>query len=279
MTIRMDQDEKRKLIVAEIEHWRGSRLLPEQYCDFLLNLYMDDQEERPVKWFGVSQAAVRNSSWKTWFTIIGIIGLISFVVFHFTSFPFGMQTAVSAVSVSLFYMLGAVKREKAPVLSYLCFGTGSMLLLVLGVYLMGLKDMGGMAVALFAGLCSLVWMLTGIMARIGILHFSGWMVLFLIYAYVLRQNISDLDWIGLELCWVPVSLVLVWLGWLFHHVNKPVAAVLLSSGVIAWLGAEAYGLAVTEVDPGMMQLFLFVKLILAGSVLFGFRKKWIEWVA
>ena len=26
-------------IVKEIEHWQRSKLLPEQYCDFLLNLY------------------------------------------------------------------------------------------------------------------------------------------------------------------------------------------------------------------------------------------------
>jgi hypothetical protein len=37
-------NEKRNLVVKEIEAWRRSKLLPEQYCDFLQNLYLDDSE-------------------------------------------------------------------------------------------------------------------------------------------------------------------------------------------------------------------------------------------
>lgn len=266
------------MIVSEIEQWRRSRLLPEQYCDFLLNLYLDEGQEKTKSVLGISSGAVKNSSGKLWLTIFGIIGLISFLGLHFTSFHFWMQTGIAGGFVSILYMLGAAQRNKHPVVSYLCFGLASVLLLLSGIYLLVLKDMAGTPVIFYAAICSLVWILTGISARMPVFHFAGWIVLFLIYAIVLRHNIEDIDWIGLELSWVPVSLVLAWLGWLFHHVNKQIAAVLLLAGVIGWFGAEIYGLGATKLSAELLQLFLGVKLALCCTALFALRKKWIEWV-
>lgn len=273
----MDQ-EKRKTIVAEIEQWRRGRLLPEHYCDFLLNLYMDEGQEKTKSVMGISSSAIKNSSARLWLTIFGIIGLISFLGLHFTSFHFWMQTGVAGGAISILYMLGAARRTKQPAISYLCFGSASVLLLVAGLYLLDARGWNGTPVIFFTALCGMVWILTGISARLPIFHFAGWIVLFLIYAIVLRHNIEDIDWIGLELSWVPVSLVLAWLGWLFHHVNKQIAAVLLLTGTIGWFGAEAYGLGLTELSPGHLQLSLGVKLAVCCGVLFGLRKKWIEWV-
>lgn len=39
-------DQKKKIIVAEIENWRKNHLLPEHYCIFLLNLYTEGEAER-----------------------------------------------------------------------------------------------------------------------------------------------------------------------------------------------------------------------------------------
>lgn len=275
----MDQ-EKRKIIVTEIEHWRRSKLLPGQYCDFLLNLYMDEEQDQDKgkSVLGFSTSSVKNSSGKAWLTIFGIIGLLSFLGLHFTSFQFWMQTGVAAAIVSILYMLGAVQRNKQPGLSYLAFGAASVLLLTAGLYLLPAKGYGDTAVVFYIAFCSMVWILTGISGRMPVFHFAGWVVLFLIYALVLRHNITDIDWIGLELSWVPVSLVLLWLGWLFHHVNKQIASILLLAGVLAWFGAEAYGFAATELPAGLLQSLLLAKLALCCGVMFGWRKKWIEWV-
>jgi hypothetical protein len=270
--------EKRKTIVAEIEHWRKSRLLPEHYCDFLLNLYMDEGQEKSKSVMGLSSSSVKNSSGKLWLTIFGIIGLISFLGLHFTSFHFWMQTGVAGGIISILYMIGAAQRSKQPAVSYLCFGSSSVLLLLMGLYFLNAKGWNGTPVIFYVAICSMVWILTGIAARMPVFHFAGWIVLFLIYAIVLRHNIEDIDWIGLELSWVPVSLVLAWLGWLFHHVNKQIAAVLLLAGIIGWFGAEAYGLGMTELSPELLQLLLGLKLAVCCGVLFGLRKKWIEWV-
>ncbi|WP_438446242.1 hypothetical protein [Gorillibacterium sp. sgz5001074] len=275
----MDQ-EKRRIIVSEIEHWRRSKLLPGQYCDFLLNLYLDGENEKDKEKsvLGISSGSVKNSSAKVWLTIFGILGLISFLGLHFTSFHFWMQTGIAAGLISILYMIGGVQRNKQPGLSYLAFGAGSILLLLAGIYLLSDKGYDGTPVMLYVGFCSMIWILTGILGRMPVFHFAGWVVLFLIYALVLRHNITDIDWIGLELSWVPVSLVLVWLGWLFHHVNKQIAAVLLLTGALGWFGAEIYGFGVTELPGNLLQLLLLAKLAVICGVLFGLRKKWIEWV-
>jgi hypothetical protein len=62
--------EQKKLILKEIQRWKESRLLPAEYCDFLMNLYAEgdslaadnkgatggsEREERGSRsWFGRS---------------------------------------------------------------------------------------------------------------------------------------------------------------------------------------------------------------------------------
>lgn len=55
-------EERRQTIVKEIDYWSRSKLLPQQYCDFLLNLYVDpDQEEDPKKGKLLHAESVRRS--------------------------------------------------------------------------------------------------------------------------------------------------------------------------------------------------------------------------
>lgn len=264
--------------MAEIEKWRRSKLLPEHYCDFLMNLYMDDREEPSPSVLGISQKAVSNSNWKTWLAITGITGIISFIGLHFTSFSFWMQTAVMAVFMVTLYLLGAAQRLKQPMVSCLCFGGASSILLLGGTYLLNARDAGTVPLLFLVALSGMIWILTGIAARFPVFHFAGWILLLLIYAFVLRHNITDIDWIGVELSWVPLCLVLCWLAWLLHHVNKQISSVLFITGVLCWFGGELYGMVWTSLDDAGLQLLLGAKLVLGGGALFVLRKKWVEWV-
>lgn len=273
------EKEKRKLIVTEIEQWRRSKLLPEQYCDFLLNLYLDDADERPKpSWMGVSVSSVHSSTWKIWLLLFGGIGLISYFVLHFNLFPLSMQITISSLFILTCYMLGAVKRTKLPVISYLCSGIASISMLGLGLIMLNHADAGMSATALFLLGCSLVWMIAGLTLRMPAFHFCGWIVLCLIYGWFLKQNINSFDWIALQMSWIPASVVLAWLGWLLQYWNKAAGAVLLIVGFLLWFVPEGYGLAATDLSRELLQLSLFGKLILAGAVLFASRKKWTEWV-
>jgi hypothetical protein len=79
-------DEKRRILILEIEHWRKSKLLPEHYCDFLLNIYLEDSSEKPTSgsgFLGVTPSAIKNSNWKIWIMIFAVLALISFTALNF----------------------------------------------------------------------------------------------------------------------------------------------------------------------------------------------------
>jgi hypothetical protein len=271
--------EKRKIIINEIEQWRRSRLLPEHYCDFLLNLYLDDPTQKPKSVLGFSTSAIQNSHWKVWFLIFGCVGIISYFLLNFNSFQIPLQISISALFILTCFMVGGVQRNKSMVVSYLCFGLGAGLLLYLGLFFMQRYDASSALIIGYVALCSIIWMVTGILARMAVFHLSGWVVLLLIYGWFLQQNITNIDWIGLQMGWLPIGIVLCWLGWLFHHNNKQIGTVLLVIGFLVWFIPEIYGNILTDLSRDVLQSSLIIKIIVAGIVSFTLRKKWIEWVA
>ena len=50
---------KKQIIMNEIAFWKQSKLLPEQYCDFLMTLYSEGNHEQEV--IGKAKNAVRKN--------------------------------------------------------------------------------------------------------------------------------------------------------------------------------------------------------------------------
>jgi hypothetical protein len=82
-----------------------------------------------------------------------------------------------------------------------------------------------------------------------------------------------------EMYWVPVSLLFGWFAWLAHHKNKSVSGVLLLVAGLQWFLPEVYQLVLGNLDGNQIQIAIIVKIFVLGTVLFTYRKKWIEWVA
>lgn len=77
--------EKREIIIKEIQYWRNNRLLPEQYCDFLTNLYDDEaaaKDRNPISLKNLQQGNI-----KIWLFGFGIISLIFLISLYFSVFP------------------------------------------------------------------------------------------------------------------------------------------------------------------------------------------------
>jgi hypothetical protein len=274
------EDEKRKIIVKEIEHWRKSRLLPEQYCDFLMNLYLEDGKDKPKSLMGVSADSVANSNWKLWLLVLAITGIISFSALNFNSFGIAMQIGISALLVVVCYVLGFRKRNDAPLVTNLLYGIASIFLLFIGLYIMRLHEINSAdSYVGYIAFCSLIWLLSGIGARLKALQFSGWIVLLSTYGWLLVQKLRSPIWWPLELSWLPVSVFFIWMAWLVHHKSKEVSGSLFFVGFLALFAPEVISfLTDVEASSGVIQLSFMIKLIAAGAVLFTLRKKWIEWV-
>jgi hypothetical protein len=120
-------DHRRKIITNEIKYWKQNRLLPEHYCDFLLNLYTEGssgtdstREQRPSR----TKALVN-------FILVGMLSLSVFL-FYFTELSLSLQTAlvtffgISTLSIAL-YMLKKSFFELIPLL------VSALLLLIISV--------------------------------------------------------------------------------------------------------------------------------------------------
>ena len=160
--------ERRKVIVREIENWRRSKLLPAQYCDFLLNLYVDEMTPKPSSLLGVSATAVTNSSWKIWLSILAGIAALALSALNFNSFGLPMQIGISSLLVIFCYAIAYRQFGRAPLLSYVLCGIASIALLLLGIHIM--NESGILASTSYVGylaFCSCVWLVNGFICTYG----------------------------------------------------------------------------------------------------------------
>ncbi|WP_217557935.1 hypothetical protein [Paenibacillus sp. GbtcB18] len=273
-------DEKRTAIIKEIEHWRRSKLLPAQYCDFLLNLYMETGADHSRRVLGISTKSIRASHWKFWVAAVVIIIALSLTLLNFNSFGISLQIGVSAVFVVSWYIIGFRQKEEQPFRAQLSTGIASASLIGFGVWILyGNGLTAQLYIGSFVALCGLVWLLVGLLGRIPLLQYCGWLALLITYGFVLSQRLEPATWYKLQLAWLPLSFILMWIGWLIQHRWKKPGLVLLLAGATVWIAPELFGLAWGTSAQQLLQLSLAGKVAAAGIALFAYRKNWTEWVA
>ncbi|WP_138493254.1 hypothetical protein [Paenibacillus pinistramenti] len=270
--------EKKAIILQEIDQWRNGRLLPEQYCDFLENLYMDKPRTTRPKL--ISLSSIQQGNLRTWFLGFGISAFVFFIGFYFSLFPWPLQIASSLLLTCLLYTIASLQRPRSKRNAYLPAMTGSLLLLGFGVWMLRLQGWDGELprVALL-GSCMLVWTSAGFFLRLPFLHYCGLVCGFLLYASLFRYWHPQASWEELQLLWLPLCVVLVWLSWLAHFKWPGVSGVYFGAGATAWFMSEADAYLLRHDTPAYFVWLCLAKLALAFIILFVFRKKWITWVA
>lgn len=278
--------ERRQMIVKEIEYWRRSRLLPDQYCDFLLNLYADPDDpshakksDAPTHAVGKAIAAVQNATGKQWLLTFGTFTLISFVVLYFSRFHPALQIGVVAGSAAALLWIGKRIRERNEAIGLSATGLGMLILLGGGLHLLELHQLTdwGWKAALIA-FCALFWIVYGIFARIHILHLCGWFTGLLMYGWLLSRFTADPAWYEVQLYWLPLAVLFGWSSWFFHRWTKPVSAILFLTCAVAWFMPELYSIVILK-ETSWLQLQLLTKIAFGGALLFSMRKQWMVWVA
>lgn len=110
-------DHRRKIITNEIKYWKQNRMLPEHYCDFLLNLYTEGSAEGDKPQGKRSKSTTGLIS----FILIGLLSLSVFL-FYFTELSLFLQTAliiffVVTTITAVFYMLKKTFLDLIPILA------------------------------------------------------------------------------------------------------------------------------------------------------------------
>lgn len=99
----MNQETKKQVIINEIEWWKESHLLPEQYCDYLLALYTEGNAATSQETFSSSPSKKRFQGWL--FSIILLFLPVMLLVIYFTELSFVLQMLL--YSLFILVCLGA----------------------------------------------------------------------------------------------------------------------------------------------------------------------------
>ncbi|ASA23591.1 hypothetical protein [Paenibacillus donghaensis] len=270
--------EKRDIILREIQYWRKSKLLPEQYCDFLTNLYDDEAatpDDNPISLRNLQQGSV-----KVWLFGFGIISLIFLISLYFSVFPWPLQLATALSVLIVCYGYSAVYRDRYKVISLMLAGIGSVLTLAFGLWLIELHQLDPYFWRpILIAACGLLWCLLGFMMRIGVLHYCGFAFWGLLYAGFFNGKRPEASILELELLWLPICILMVWLSWLVYHRVNGISGVYFAVGVSLWVMPELDALLLREAYPQWVSLILLLKIAAGLALLFVFRKKWITWVS
>lgn len=277
------KEQRKKIITAEIEHWRRSNLLPSQYCDFLLNLYTEGEaagrdardeastgiEALPA--FTIPRFEIR------WFGFALLMVVLLYLAFHFTDFTLTMQMTLIGFLTLLFYIMGFMK-EKSSLSSHLFLGLASMLLALAGIYALGLSKYPHSATILYLGAACIIWYLTGILADKRYLSFCALLGLQGVYGWFAYYKLyNQFTWWQMEAFWIPIAMILIVLGLLWKRRQEKTSAILFFSGIVALFGAELESFFVPEAGNDVLLYFLYLKTFSASFFLLSLKNFWWGW--
>jgi hypothetical protein len=173
------EQQRKKIIINEIKYWKQTRLLPEQYCDYLLALYTEGKELAHEKETKKNRNFTR--LWRLSFLVtICLLVPITFLVIYFTELSFVLQMLL--LSLFVIICLSAVLFfKKHGGLLHIPLIIGSLLLLLFSMrmcewYFTGETMMLRLAIALNC----LLWLFVGWRFKFLYFSISGVLGLFLL---------------------------------------------------------------------------------------------------
>lgn len=102
----MNQNRK-NIIIKEILYWKSSKLLPEHYCDFLLSLYTEGNQEM------IEQKEKKATIlYNVLLIFVALLVPISFLFIYFTELPIVLQTGMLSFFICLCFVVLLLLKKK-----------------------------------------------------------------------------------------------------------------------------------------------------------------------
>ncbi len=168
--------QRKRMIISEIKYWKQNKLLPEHYCDFLITLYAQGEDEKEVK---ATEAILVKEKKKLNRTII-MLSILAIIVsggmFVFIQYP-GLTLTLTAV-VSFSFLLLTMRKSTiqmgiAPILYILA--SLMLLLMSLKLWVVFFEGHTMLLIGLLILNCVL-WLFAGRMLKLHVFHnfWSSW---------------------------------------------------------------------------------------------------------
>jgi hypothetical protein len=276
--------EQKRVILQEIRHWRDSKLLPAEYCDFLMNLYAEGESFSAEQSYPEQGSGSRiKGSAKSILPGLGVLLVCLVVVFNFTWFPMPMQIGILAFASILPYFLARRHGRTQPFARVGWLAVAALLLVGDGYYFLWVNQLtedtpsllGVMAVVFF------LWVFIGGIGRSRLIGSGGVAGLLLIYANLLEQSgtIGTATYSLLHLFWIFPAALLVFLSFLLGRNRVYLSPAFLFLGILAMFGPEVRMLMNATPMDLFVQGIVFLKLALLISLLIVFRLDLRRWMS
>ncbi|MCP3030339.1 hypothetical protein LF817_03195 [Halobacillus sp. A1] len=150
-------DKRNETIVKEILYWKQNRLLPEQYCDFLLALYSEGME-KPER---LPSKTTLPYLLYTYVSVILLLLPLSFLVIYFTELGIILQTGLLSTFVGIAFILYRSTSYQFQHFTQTSLVILLVLVMVFAVYITGYWMDNNLWVYLMAGIHSIIWLVIG----------------------------------------------------------------------------------------------------------------------
>ncbi len=178
--------QRKQIIMNEISFWKKNKLLPEHYCDFLLALYAQGENNGDEQTENFSKAVLAKKQ-KTKVILYTIVGLLTAILlaslFVATTAIFIPIILVAIAILSFLYIAIKLVKNKS-VMAPLLFVFSALLLLALSfkVWDIYFGDNPLLLIGLIFGNC-LLWLFSGLLMKLVYFSISGILGILLIIGY------------------------------------------------------------------------------------------------
>ncbi|MGB8955521.1 MAG: hypothetical protein WCC10_09110 [Tumebacillaceae bacterium] len=285
----MNQEQK-KLMIQEIRQWKESRILPAEYCDFLMNLYAEGDQFSSNSHSSTQEVKGDSRESRMWSgqiqrMLLIFVALLLFLIFafNFTMFPMPMQIVVLLIATFLPYFL-ARRFGRQPGLGRVVWLSAAAFLLAMdGYYYLFSTDQLGdrLALVVVMSIVSVLWVLIGGMGRSRLIAGIGCGGLLIMFATLLEEvlQMNAPSYIVLHLYWIVPAAVALLVARMLGRGGVYIAPVFLWVGLLALFGPELRLLAFREPLDFFIQAIVFLKLAVLIAMLIVYRdalKRWIS---
>ena len=178
--------QRKQIIMNEISFWKKNKLLPEHYCDFLLALYAQGENNGDEQTENASKAvlAKKQKTKVILYTIVGLLTAILLASLFVASTAIFIPIILVAIAI-LSFLYRAIKLVKnKSVMAPLLFVFSALLLLALSfkVWDIYFGDNPLLLIGLIFGNC-LLWLFSGLLMKLIYFSISGILGILLIIGY------------------------------------------------------------------------------------------------
>ncbi|MFD1926539.1 hypothetical protein ACFSFY_00430 [Sporosarcina siberiensis] len=179
---------RKQIIMSEIVYWKQNKLLPEHYCDFLISLYAQGEEESIESIVPQSVIALEKNKLKRTLILLSVFALIASISMFIVSINPLITLGLSA-TLFLFYLFYAIrstikKRQIAPFLYIL----SAFMLLLLSMKLWSFYfNENSIILIVFLTLNCFSWLIAGKSLKLTYFMISGIAGLLVITGFVVSM--------------------------------------------------------------------------------------------